>query len=371
MCFVICTCCNSCNKYSSKCIEYSILIISSLSFIITLIGFFHINRDFITLLIHIIIIALMIFSFLILISIIFIVIWRYKQIINTKRNTIAEAFSVVGLLITIFYLIFIVSLMNLSYSNYQKINYPCSSFDRDESKIKSKSSTDDAHIPTFEENKDEFCIQNPDYFVDIVPLTEYIFSHVFSGILIIMKILLIYFWFNEFRRIKFLVDGPLNDFNIREARKKYKNNNEEEKENSNEKRVNERINRKESQHNNRKLQILYAQQEYGIRYDIYGRPIFILNKIKEEKENDKEKITINNIPTQRFGKRRSILHKRVSIFKGKNVIKQGKVVNFEIANSNSSDRSTIHKFKFSNNRRRVSYNNSAPKTKTTTHSALI
>jgi hypothetical protein len=163
----------------------------------------------------------------------------------------------------------------------------------------------------------------------------------------------------------------LNDFNIREARKKYKNNNEEEKENSKEKRINERINRKESQNNHRKLHILYAQQEYGIRYDIYGRPIFTLNKIKEEKENDKEKITINNIPTQRFGKRRSILHKRVSIFKSKNVIKQGKIVNFEIANSNSSDRSTINKFKFSNNKRKASYNNSAPKTKTTTHSDFI
>lgn len=352
MCFLICSCCNFCNSYSSKCIEYTILVISSLSFAISLFGFFYINQEYITLMIFIVQITLIIFSFSILICIIFIIIWRYKQTINTKRNTIGEIFAVIGIVTTIFYLILIVSFVNLCYSNYQRINYPCSSLERNEEDIKSKSSTDDiSYTPTFEENKYEFCIQNPDYHINKVPIKDYIFAYIFSATLGNFYFLLIYFWFNEFRRIKFGVDGPLNEFNVQEVNNKFNNNNENENENSNERRVNERIRKKDAQYNNKNLYKIYGQQEYGIRYDIYGRPIFTLNKVNTQKEKDKDKPNITNIPTQRFSKRKSMLNNRVTIYKNKNIIKQ------DSSNYNSSDRPVINKFQFSNTRRKSTSNN--------------
>jgi len=350
MCFfLICTCCNSCNRYSSKCIEFFILIISFLSFSFSLIGFFYINKENITLICYIIFIIIIIFSGLILICIIFIIIWRHKGTINTKRNFIAEAFSVAGLVITIFYLIFLVSLLSLMYSNYQDLNYPCSTIERNETNIKYQNATADTSPPlTFEENKEEFCIENPNYNIHKIPLKDYLFIFLFTGVIGILMFTLIYFWFNDFRRIKFLVDGALNDFDAQEVKREYKNNNENENENSNEKRVNDRINKKH-EGNNKYLYKIYSQQEYGIRYDIYGRPIFKLNKIntKNEKAND----NIHNSITQRFQKRKSILNNRVSIFKNKNVIKTGKTVNFDVVNSNSSDSTSINKFQFSKNKK--------------------
>lgn len=366
MCFLICTCCNSCNRYSSKCIEFFILIISFLSFSFSVIGFFYINKENITLICYIILIILIIFSGLILICIIFILIWRHKRTINTKRNFIAEAFSVVGLVITIFYLIFLVSLVSLLYSNYQYLNYPCSSIERNETNIKYQNATAETTAPlTFEDNKEEFCIENPNYNIHKVPLIDYLFAYLFAGVLGILMFALIYFWFNDFRRIKFLVDGSLNDFDAQEVKREYKNNNENENENSREKRVNDRINKKQDG-NNKYLYKVYSQQEYGIRYDIYGRPIFKINKVtaKNEKMND----NIHNSITQRFSKRKSILNNRVSIFKNKNVIKTGKTVNFDVGNSNSSDRTSINKFQFSRNKKA---NNNKSIGKTSTNSNLI
>ena len=50
--------------------------------------------------------------------------------------------------------------------------------------------------------------------------------------------LLIYSWFNQFRRIKFLVEGSLNDFDGQEVKRENNNN---ENEDSSDKRINERI----------------------------------------------------------------------------------------------------------------------------------
>ena len=367
MCCILCCCCDYCNRYTSRCMEFFILIISFLTFGFTIIGFFYIDKDHLTLICFIVFIALIVFSFLILLSIILIVIWRYKESINNKRHKPGEAFSIIGIVITILYMICLVSLVSMMHSHYQEMNHPCSNIERNENDIKARNNTentdniDNPPLPSqFEEDKEDFCIEHPDYNIHIIQLKEFIIVYSFAGILLIFMFLLIYAWFNVYRRIKFLIDGTLNDFDAQEVKKEDNNLSE----NSNDKRINERINKKENQLNNKHLYKIYSQQEYGIRYDIYGRPI-----IKIHHPDNKAKNNMHNINTSRFSKRKSILNNRVNVYKNRNSIKPGKSVTIEVGHSNSSDRTEMNKFQFSRNK--PSNNNNIVKSKTTTNANLV
>ena len=365
MCCILCCCCDNCNRFSSRCMEIFIFVLSFLSFGFTIIGFFYINRKHITLICYIILFALIIFSFLILICIIFILIWRYKETIKNKRHKIAEIFSIIGIVLTILYLICIVSLFSMMYSHFHEINHPCLDIERNENDIKENDQNAPPPLPPkFEENKEEFCTEHPNYNMNVVPIKEYIIAYTFTAVLFILMFVLIYSWFNVYRRIKFLIDGTLNDFDAQEIKKEENNNDNED---SNEKRINERINRNQvNQLNNKQLYKMYSQQEYGIRYDIYGRPIFKVNKAdnKEGKEN-----IIHNINTVRYSKRKSILNNRINIYSKRNSIKMGKSVSIDVGHANSSDRTAINKFQFSRNK--ANNNNNEVKSKTTTNINLI
>lgn len=336
MCCILCCCCDSCNRFSSKCIELFIFITSVFSFGLTIIGFFYINKDNITLLCYIIFLALILFSFLILISIILILIWRFKEILTTKRAKAGEAFSIVGLVITIFYLICLVSLVSMIHTNYQEINHPCWDYEKGNHNHNPSSS-----------DEEEFCIENPDYNTHRIPIIDYIKSYVFAVILGIFMLLLIYSWFNDYRRIKFLIEGSLNGFDAQAVKSGNNNRNNFENEDSNEKRVNDRINKRQNnQLNNKNLYKIYSQQENGIRYDIYGRPIIKINK----PNNIERKPNIHGTDTLRYSKRKSILNNRVSIYKKRNsIVKLGG--SNEVGHSSSSERNSMNKFQFSRNRR--------------------
>ena len=345
--------------------EFFILITSFLSFGFTIIGFFYIDKAHLTLICFIIFIGLILFSFLILLSIILIVIWRYKETINNKRHKPGEAFSIIGIVITILYMICLVSLVSMMHSHYEDMNHPCFNIERDENDIKAQNNTYNIDIPSFpppfEEEKEDICIQHPDYNIHVIPIKEYIILYAFAAVLLLSMFLLIYSWFNVYRRIKFLIDGTLNDFDAQEVKKEDNNNLSE---NSNDKRINERINKKENNLNNKHLYKIYSQQEYGIRYDIYGRPIIKINNSNNKaKENN-----IHNINTSRFSKRKSILNNRINIYKTRNSIKPGKNVIIDVGHANSSDRTEINKFQFSRNK---PSNNNIVKSKTATNSNLV
>lgn len=356
MCCALCFCCNFCNGYSSKCMEIFIFILSFLSFGITIFGFFYINKEHIRLICYIILIILIVFSFLILLSIILILIWRYKEIINTTKNKEGEAFAIIGIVITILSLIFIVSWISMTHSYYQNLNHPCYSIVRDENNIK----IEDSESPLTEDIED-FCIENPEYNIHLVPTKEYIIAYIFAATLCILLFLLIYAWFNDYRRIKFLVDGSLNDFDVQVVNR---GNNNNENEDSNDKRINERINKKqENQLNNKNLYKIYSQQEYGIRYDIYGRPILTINKAENK--------NINNAITSTFSKRKRALSNRINKAKDVNVYKKRNSIQIrnngnEVKPSNSSERHIINKFPISRNKK-YNYAND----KTGTNSNLI
>ena len=220
MCFVIFVCCNTCNGYSSKCVEFFIFITSFLSFITTILQFFFTKKNHMRLLCKIMLIVLIFLSFIILFSISLILIFRYKETINNKQNKPAMAFSVIGLIITIVIFIIMISEISLTYTHFQAINHPCLYIDYYMNYV-------DKSLEILEDdNFVEFCIHHQNYHSHIISLKEFIMSFAFAFLILISMLSLIYSWFNEYRRIKYLVDGSLYNFAIKEF-KNEKNFNEE------------------------------------------------------------------------------------------------------------------------------------------------
>jgi len=267
MCFILCCCCNCCNNFSSKCIEISILILSIIAFSSSIIGLLCVNEKHASKEGFACLIIVIIFSNLLIISIINILIWRFREVINNKRNSMGSYFSLAGLVITIFMLLFTGIWENMSISNFYSINHPCQSIKRSEVEKLLRMRI----LLTYEENKEEFCIENPDYFIDIVSTAEYIYLFASATILEIILLVLLYFWYNDYRRIKYLVDGPLVDSNTKENKIKYNN-------------------KASKFNNNNNNNIVYGQNDYVIHYDIFGKPILNTRKSPNKEVNDKKKI---------------------------------------------------------------------------------
>ena len=229
MCFVLFCfcCCDACSSYSSKCVEFFILIISFISFILSILAFLFIKKDHLRLINYIMLIVLLIFSFIILFAIFLIIIFRSRKTINTTQNKAALVFSVIGLIISICYFIAMISEISLIHSHYQEINHPCLSEDSDNDLIKN------IDISKLEwESVQEFCIHNRDYNIHIITIKEFLIAYSFATSLLGFMLILIYSWFNEYRRIKYLIDGSLHDFKLQENKleiinKKNKNDDDE------------------------------------------------------------------------------------------------------------------------------------------------
>ena len=226
MCFVIFCCCDSCNSYSSKCVEFFIFIISFLSFILTILAFFFIKREHLRLLCFIILIVLIFFSLIILFSSCLILIFRHKQTINTTQNKSAIIFSIIGLIITIFYFILMISEISLIHTDYYSINHPCSSKEKKVDNIKSIENL-------VEEGLKEFCINNQNYNTNLIALKEFIITYIFGASLLLTMLSLIYSWFNEYRRVKYLINGSLHNFSIKEKIEEKNSDDEDDDDNNN------------------------------------------------------------------------------------------------------------------------------------------
>ena len=270
MCCILCCCCNWCNPYSSKCVEISILILSITSFLASMIGLFFVNKKHISTEAYACLLIVILFSVLLIISIILILIWRLKSQINNKRNFAGAAFSKIGLISTIFCLLFTAIWESLSISNFYDLNNPCQSVERTDIKIDNNTNLLNLLIRrnrrvllTYEENKEEFCLENPKYKINVVSTSEYIYLWVSASALELILLVLLYFWYNDFRRIKYLVDGQLVDSNTKETKIKYDS--------------------KKSNFNNKFNLMLYGR-DYVAHYDIFGRPIFNMQKRKSKPE---------------------------------------------------------------------------------------
>jgi hypothetical protein len=120
-----------------------------------------------------------------------------------------------------------ISEISLIHSHYQEINHPCLSEDSDNDLIKN------IDISKLEwESVQEFCIHNRDYNIHIITIKEFLIAYSFATSLLGFMLILIYSWFNEYRRIKYLIDGSLHDFKLQENKleiinKKNKNDDDE------------------------------------------------------------------------------------------------------------------------------------------------
>ena len=115
--------------------------------------------------------------------------------------------------------------ISLIHSHYHAINHPCSYIEKNKEYIQYIDSSELSE----EENIQEFCMKNQNYNTNIIRLKEYLIAYSFASFIVISMLSLIYSWFNEYRRIMYLIDGPLNKFEIKDI-KNGKNNDEEEEE---------------------------------------------------------------------------------------------------------------------------------------------
>ena len=206
----ICCCiCNCCNSYSSKCIELCVLVLSSITFICSFLGFLCIKISHLTTLGILLLVLLMVFSTFITISAIFITIFRFKGIINKNKNTISTYLALISLILVIFILLISFVAESLIQTNFKNIDYPC----------KDLSLKNDPNIIVFrllslelktKEERSQFCKnKNMDYNAKICSNLEYTMSYLTSTIIEICSLLLCFFWYNDYRRIKERIDGEL------------------------------------------------------------------------------------------------------------------------------------------------------------------
>ena len=358
MCFILCICCNLCNSYSSKCVEITILILSAVSFTSSIIGLLFVNEKHASKVGDGCLWVVISLSCISMLSIILILVWRFNSTINNKRNSAGSSFSKLGLVITIFMLLFTGIWESMTTTNFYSLNHPCQSIKRSDIKKENKTNLINLllrrnirNLLTYEENKEEFCFENPDYYIDVVSTEEYIYLFASATIIEVIVLILLYFWYNDFRRIKYLVDGQLIDSNTKENKINY--------------------DKKRNKFNNNFNYNVYDQNNYGAHYDVFGRPIFNVRKLKTKEikvsNNNNTKKNINtNIPNL---KSKSIEKKnRNSILglgeKDKNRIreKEGEKILYNSNNNNnnnisSSDRMDIFNLKNSKNNFSVAKNN--------------
>ena len=339
MCFILCCCCNLCNKYSSKCIEITILILLIFSFLVSLIGLFFVNKNHSSIEGFSCLLVVSSLSIILISSIILIIIWRYKSIINNKRNKAASIFSTIGLILTIFCILFTGLWENLSITNFSVLNNPCKS---NENKVLTSESQANIllilrrNLLDYEENKGEFCKENHNYNAHIIPIFEYIFVFSCSSFLEIIFLVLLYFWYNDFRRIKFLVEGKLHGSKTIESSVKY----------TIKKNFNDHVNH-----------IIYGQSDYDVHYDIYGRPIFNVRKSKSKIVNINNK---QQNPKINIHYSKTMAQKKINNNNEYNInyIDKAKIDFKKINTSkNNNDKINIFNLNFSKNKRKINISN--------------
>ena len=349
MCFILCCCCNWCNPYSSKCVEITILILSFSTFASSMIGLICVKNEHSSKEGFICLIVVIIFSVILIISIILILSWRLKSTINNTRNFAGSAFSKIGLVSSIFCILFTGIWESLTISKFYDLNNPCRNIERTDIILNDNKTNllnlllrrNRRNLITYEENKEEFCIENPNYNIDVVSIMEYLYLLISASILELILLVLLYFWYNDFRRIKYLVDGPLIDSNTKETKIKYDD--------------------KKSNFNNHFNLMLYGQNDYVAHYDIFGRPIFNMKKRKTKVvniniNNNNKYLKYNINYSREDSKNKDNITNYNDDDKNKNSVDIEKIVYFEKKNNahNNSERVNIYNIK---NRKLNIYNN--------------
>ena len=142
-----------------------------------------------------------------------------------------------------------ISEISFIHAHYQDLNFPCLS-------NKNNGILDNYDYLSDKEIK-ELCSHNRNYNTYKISVKEFLIAYGFAISLIILMLSLIYSWFNEYRRIKYLIDGSLHDFSIQKNKNENNNIDDEEDEKENKKEnynnENEQENKIKNNNNNNDL----------------------------------------------------------------------------------------------------------------------
>jgi hypothetical protein len=153
-------------------------------------------------------IVIIAFSAIITIGAVCILIFRYKNLINKDKNLFSTILAIIGLCLTIGILLISLIAESLVQTNFKDIDYPCKdiSYNTQASGIVMIRLLD---ALTYEQKK-EFCKnKNINYNANICSNLEYTMTYLSSTIIECCTLVLIFFWYNDLRRIKEKVDGEL------------------------------------------------------------------------------------------------------------------------------------------------------------------
>ena len=205
MCLCFCCCCNCCNSFSSRCIECSILILSTCTFIFSLLNIIFIKWSHLETASFILIMILVIFSLIIFLSSGIILLYRFRGVINKRRNSRGACLARIGLFITIISFFITIISESLVQSDLNDVDHPCKNIKNREQEVYFR------NVRILSNNANiEFCKdKSSDYNANICENIEYNISYLSSAIIAFCTFFLICLWFNDLRRIKEKVDGML------------------------------------------------------------------------------------------------------------------------------------------------------------------
>lgn len=205
---ICCCCCNLCNSFSSKCIEFSIFFLSSCIFIFSLLQISFIKWNHLTSTTFTLLLLLVIFSSIMTISSITILFYRFKKLINKKRNSMGICLARIAIILSIASFLISIITESMIQSNFNDINHPCKNYN---GQIQNEDVIYFRNIRILSDDKNkEFCKdKNNDYDTKMCSNLEYTISYLSATIIEISTLLLIFLWFNDLRRLKEKVDGIL------------------------------------------------------------------------------------------------------------------------------------------------------------------
>jgi len=136
-------------------------------------------------------------------------IFRYKGVINKNKNLISTYFAIISLTLTIIILLMSLVAESLIQTNFKDIDYPCKDLT-----YKADKNTIVFRLLSLEiisdEQRTEFCKDKTlDYNAKICSNVEYTMTYLSSTVIECCTLILCFFWYNDYRRIREKVDGEL------------------------------------------------------------------------------------------------------------------------------------------------------------------
>ena len=135
-----------------------------------------------------------------------ILIYRFKKIINKKRNSMAICLARIGLLISIASFFISIIAESMIQSNFNEINHPCKNYNNQNNDV---IYFRNIRILSNDNNKELCKGKNNNYDAKICSNLEYTISYLCATIIELSTLILIFLWFNDLRRLKEKVDGML------------------------------------------------------------------------------------------------------------------------------------------------------------------